>query len=69
VQRRRFAGMQMLCNAGMGPTEVRAICQLDEAGRGLVKAAMLAGASRPAPAWLQMSARAFSGTPSESPAS
>jgi magnesium chelatase family protein len=33
--------------------------RLDEAGRGLVKAAMLAGASRSAPAWLQMSARAF----------
>jgi hypothetical protein len=43
----------------LGPTEVRKICRLDETGRGLVKAAMLAGASRPAPAWLQMSARAF----------
>jgi magnesium chelatase family protein len=32
---------------------------LDEAGQGLVKAAMLAGASRPAPALLQVSARAF----------
>ena len=30
-----------------------------EACRGLVKAAMLAGASRPAPAWLRVSARAF----------
>ena len=35
------------------------VCRLDEAGRGLVKVAMLAGVSRPAPAWLQMSARAF----------
>jgi magnesium chelatase family protein len=35
------------------------VCRLDDAGRGLVKAAMLAGASTPAPAWLQMSARAF----------
>jgi magnesium chelatase family protein len=35
------------------------VCRLDEAGRGLVKAAMVADASRPAPAWLQMSARAF----------
>jgi magnesium chelatase family protein len=34
----------------MGPTEVRAICQLDEAVQGLVKAAMQQ---------LQMSARAF----------
>jgi magnesium chelatase family protein len=50
VQRQRFAGMQMSCNAGMGPTEVRTICHLDEAGRGLVKAAMQQ---------LQMSARAF----------
>jgi magnesium chelatase family protein len=50
VQRQRFAGMRMSCNAGMGPTEVRTICQLDEAGRGLVKAAMQQ---------LQMSARAF----------
>jgi magnesium chelatase family protein len=34
----------------MGPGEVREICQLDEAGRGLVRAAMQQ---------LQMSARAF----------
>lgn len=51
--------MPFLCNADMGPTEVRQICQLDETGRGLVRAAMLAGAQRLAPAWLQMSARAF----------
>jgi len=50
VQRKRFAGMQMSCNAGMGPAEVRKICQLDETGRGLVRAAMQQ---------LQMSARAF----------
>ena len=43
----------------MGPTEVRQACVLDDAGRALVRAAMLAGASRPAPAWLQMSVRAF----------
>jgi len=50
VQRTRFADTPLSCNADMGPTEVRKICQLDEAGRGLVKAAMQQ---------LQMSARAF----------
>ena len=35
------------------------MCRLDEAGRGLVKAAMLAGASRSTPAWLQVNARAL----------
>jgi magnesium chelatase family protein len=60
MQRQRFAvgavretplhGTPLLCNADMGPTEVRQICQLDETGRGLVRAAMQQ---------LQMSARAF----------
>jgi len=50
VQRRRFAGTGLTCNADMGPAEVREICRLDEAGRGLVRAAMQQ---------LQMSARAF----------
>jgi magnesium chelatase family protein len=50
VQRERFAGTSLSCNADMGPTEVRTICQLDEEGRGLVKAAMQQ---------LGMSARAF----------
>ncbi len=50
VQRQRFADTPLSCNAGMGPTEVRKICQLDETGRGLVRAAMQQ---------LQMSARAF----------
>jgi magnesium chelatase family protein len=50
TQRQRFADTPLSCNADMGPTEVRSICQLDEAGRGLVKAAMQQ---------LQMSARAF----------
>jgi hypothetical protein len=45
AQRQRFAGATLSCNADMGPTEVRKICRLDEIGRGLVKAAMLAGAS------------------------
>ena len=50
IQRRRFEGTGLLCNAGMGPAEVRTVCRLDEAGRGLVRAAMQQ---------LQMSARAF----------
>ncbi len=50
VQRKRFAGTPLSCNADMGPAEVRKICRLDETGRGLVRAAMQQ---------LQMSARAF----------
>ena len=50
VQRRRFAGTALTCNAEMGPTELREVCRLDEAGRSLVKAAMQQ---------LGMSARAF----------
>ncbi len=40
VQRQRFAGTPLSCNADMGPTEMRQYCPLDETGRGLVKAAM-----------------------------
>ncbi|MBN1976686.1 MAG: YifB family Mg chelatase-like AAA ATPase [Anaerolineae bacterium] len=50
VQRKRFADTPLSSNADMGPTEVRAICQLSEDGRALVKAAMQQ---------LGMSARAF----------
>jgi magnesium chelatase family protein len=50
VQRARFAGTPLSCNADMGATDVRKVCQLDETGRGLVRAAMQQ---------LQMSARAF----------
>jgi magnesium chelatase family protein len=50
VQRRRFEGTALSCNADMGPAEVREVCRLDEAGRSLVRAAMQQ---------LQMSARAF----------
>jgi len=50
VQRQRFEGAPLSCNAGMGPSEVRQVCRLDEAGRALVRAAMQQ---------LQMSARAF----------
>jgi magnesium chelatase family protein len=47
---RRFAGTPLLTNADMGPAEVRIYCPLDEAGRGLLKAAMQQ---------LQMTARAY----------
>ena len=50
TQRKRFADTPLSCNADMGPGEVRTICQLDETGRGLIRAAMQQ---------LQMSARAF----------
>jgi len=49
-QRRRFEGTSLLTNADMGPAEVRDYCPLDDAGRGLLKAAMQQ---------LQMSARAY----------
>jgi len=51
-QRQRFAGGdgRVLCNADMGPGEMREYCQLDETGRGLMRAAMQQ---------LGMSARAF----------
>ncbi len=50
IQRQRFAGTELSCNAHMGPAEVREYCQVDEAGRSLLRAAMQQ---------LQMSARAF----------
>lgn len=50
VQRQRFEGTSLSSNADMGAAEVRKICQLDETGRSLVRAAMQQ---------LQMSARAF----------
>ena len=46
IQRRRFAGTAMACNAdraqppfGMGPAEIRQFCRVDETGRNLLKAA------------------------------
>jgi magnesium chelatase family protein len=50
LQRQRFADSGLSCNADMGPAEVREYCQIDEAGRSLLRAAMQQ---------LQMSARAF----------
>ena len=39
-QRARFEGTALRTNADMGPGEVRGFCELDEAGRGLIKTAM-----------------------------
>jgi magnesium chelatase family protein len=50
AQRERFHGTKMACNADMGPAEVRAHCEVDGAGKSLLRAAMQQ---------LQMSARAY----------
>ncbi len=39
-QQARFKGTGLHANADMGPKEVRQFCELDEAGRGLIRAAM-----------------------------
>ena len=40
-QRERFAGSErLMCNGDMGPAEIREICLLDDAGIGLLRAAM-----------------------------
>ena len=40
-QRERFTGSErLMCNGDMGPAEVREICLLDDAGKGLLRAAM-----------------------------
>jgi magnesium chelatase family protein len=49
-QAQRLAGTGLLCNAEMGPKEVRASCAVAEEAQGLLKAAM---------ARLQLSARAY----------
>ena len=50
VQRRRFEGSNIACNADMRPAEIRKFCPLDEATRSLMKTAMQQ---------LQLSARAY----------
>ncbi len=50
VQRERFAGTGLVCNADMQPAEVRKYCVLDETGRALMKTAM---------SQLQLTARAY----------
>jgi magnesium chelatase family protein len=36
----RFKGTPLVCNADMGPAHVREYCEVDEAGKGLLRAAM-----------------------------
>jgi magnesium chelatase family protein len=50
LQRNRFKGTPIACNADMHPAEVRKYCALDDTGRNLVKSAMNQ---------LQLSARAY----------
>jgi len=50
IQRRRFEGTGLACNADMGPAEVRQYCEVDQAGKSLLRAAMQQ---------LAMSARAY----------
>ncbi len=50
IQRRRFADRHLNCNADMGPADVREHCQVDQAGKALLRAAMQQ---------LHMSARAY----------
>jgi magnesium chelatase family protein len=50
LQRQRFKGTKLTCNAEMTPTEVRESCQTEESAQSLLKAAMKQ---------LYLSARAF----------
>jgi magnesium chelatase family protein len=50
MQRGRFGGTPLLCNAEMGPAEVWEFCQVEEGAKGLLQAAMKQ---------LNLSARAF----------
>jgi len=36
IQRRRFEGTELACNADMGPAEVRQYCEVDQAGKSLL---------------------------------
>ncbi|MCS7286768.1 MAG: YifB family Mg chelatase-like AAA ATPase [Anaerolineae bacterium] len=40
IQRKRFEGTKLLCNADMGPAEIREFCQINESGKSLLRAAM-----------------------------
>jgi magnesium chelatase family protein len=50
IQAKRFQGSDLHCNADMGPSEVRELCQLDDTGKKLMRSAM---------AQMNLSARAF----------
>jgi magnesium chelatase family protein len=39
-QSERFAGQALICNADMGPSEVRKVCVLDDTGKRLMQSAM-----------------------------
>ena len=43
AQRQRFTGTSLICNADMGPAEVREYCRVDEAGRSLIELAAQGG--------------------------
>ena len=49
-QQARFKGTTLMCNADMGPAHIREYCEVDEAGKSLMRAAMQQ---------LGMSARSF----------
>ena len=49
-QQARFTGTPLICNADMGPAHIREYCEVDEAGKSLMRAAMQQ---------LGMSARSF----------
>ncbi|MCL0094752.1 ATP-binding protein, partial [Dehalococcoidales bacterium] len=50
IQRKRFQGTRLACNAEMTPSEVKEFCQVEESAQSLLKAAMKQ---------LHLSARAF----------
>ena len=50
IQRQRFEGAELACNADMGPAEVPQYCEVDQAGESLLRATMQQ---------LAMSARAY----------
>jgi magnesium chelatase family protein len=50
IQRQRFTGTRLACNAEMTPAEVREFCRMEDAAQGLLKTAMKQ---------LYLSARAF----------
>ena len=50
IQAKRFQDSDFHCNADMGPSEVRDLCQLDDTGKKLMRSAL---------AQMNLSARAF----------
>ncbi len=58
-QRARFAGTNLQSNDDMGPGEARRVCQIDDAGRNLLRAAMQRMSKTQRGLRGQMSARAY----------